>query len=195
MRTLEEIVCPMCGFRNSIEQERCVSCGAKVELFSPGALRDDVRARRYQQEDFEWKWALIGAALFSAVQSCVLGLLPALIDPFDPQGMAGLVLSVPTFLLGGVVLGALSPGKTFLEPAMGAFIAAWPTFGVVAARTPEGFEPSMLAYIVFASMGVLCALFGALGGEWLQMITARTLARGSRLSLRPARNHSGRPRS
>lgn len=190
MRTLEEIVCPVCGFRNSIEQERCVSCGAKVELVSASALQDDHRTRRYQQDDFEWKWALIGAALFSAVQTSVLGLLPAIIDSFDPQGMAGLLLSVPTFLVGGLAIGVLSPGKTFLEPAMGACMAAAPTFGVVASRTPEGFEPSVLAYIVFAGIGVLCALFGALAGEWLQVVNARSL---SGRSLRPSRAHSGRP--
>jgi hypothetical protein len=176
MRTIEEIVCPICGFRNSIEQERCVSCGAKVEVFFLTASEDEARARRYQQEDFEWKWALIGAALFTVLQLGVLGLLPALLDPFDPQGLSGLLLSVPLFLVGGVGLGACSPGKTFLEPAVGAMLASAPTLGVVAVRTPEGFEPSLLAYIVFTAMGVLMALFGALAGEWIQLTSARATA-------------------
>lgn len=176
MRTLEEIVCPICGFRNSLEQERCVSCGAKVEVLSSVASDDEPPERRYQQDDFEWKWALIGAGMFTALQSCVLGLLPAVIDAFDPLGMAGLLLSVPLFLVGGVVLGAVSPGKTFLEPAVGALIASLPTAAVVSIRTPDGLDASLLAYVVFTAMGVLMALFGALAGEWLQVVNARGYA-------------------
>jgi hypothetical protein len=169
MAAPQEITCPMCGFKNPADLERCRSCGAKVEALTASYTTDEEHARRYQQEEFEWKWALIGAALFAGLQGLVLGALPAAIAAFDPQGVSGLMLSVPVFFAGGVVLGMISPGKTFVEPAVGALLAAVPTLGLVSMRTPDGaFEPTLLAYVVCALMGVMIALFGAFLGEKLQ---------------------------
>jgi hypothetical protein len=165
----EEITCPMCGFKNPEDQERCRSCGAKVEALAVSYSAEEAHARRYQQEDFEWKWALLAAAVFTGLQGVVLGVLPALVHTFDPQGLPGLMLSVPVFFAGGIVLGLVSPGKTFIEPAVGGMIAAVPALVLVAVRTPDGFEPTALAYIVCAVMGVMMALFGAFLGEKIQM--------------------------
>ena len=55
----------MCGFKNPADLERCRSCGAKVEALATSYTAEEEYARRYQQEDFEWKWALIAAALIS----------------------------------------------------------------------------------------------------------------------------------
>jgi hypothetical protein len=161
----------MCGFKNPADLERCHSCGARIEELRASYSPEEEQARRYQQETFEWKWALIGAVLFSALQLLVLGLLPRVISSFDPQGISGLILSVPVFFVGGIVMGLISPGKTFVEPAVGAMLAAIPTLGVVSMRTPEGaFEPTLLAYIVCAVMGIMTALFGAFLGERVQML-------------------------
>ena len=172
MAAAEEVTCPMCGFKNPADQERCRSCGAKVEVLSVSYSPEDAYARRYQQEDFEWKWALVAAVVLAGLQAVVLGVLPMLIYAFDPQGPPGLMLSVPVFFVGGIVLGLVSPGKTFIEPAVGAMIAAVPALVLVAVRTPDGFEPTALAYIVCAVMGVMMALFGAFLGEKLQMGSA-----------------------
>ena len=161
----------MCGFKNPADQERCRSCGAKVEALTVAYSDDELHARRYQQEDFEWTWAALAAGVGAGLQALVLGLLPRLIYSFDPQGLGGLLLSVPVFFVAGIVLGLVSPGKTFVEPAVGSMIAAVPALALVALRTPEGFEPTTLAYIVCAVMGVMMALFGAFAGEKLQMST------------------------
>ena len=173
----DEITCPMCGFKNPADQERCRSCGAKVEILTASYTAEEEYARRYQQEDFEWKWAMIGAVLFAALQGLVLGLVPQLIGSFDPQGLQGLMLSVPIFFVGGIALGIVSPGKTFVEPAVGAMIASLPTMAVVSLRTPNGFEPTLLAYVVCAIMGVMTALFGAFVGEKWQMSSAKSQPR------------------
>jgi DNA-directed RNA polymerase subunit RPC12/RpoP len=178
MAAQDEITCPMCGFKNPAKQERCRSCGAKVEILAASYTSEEEHARRYQQEDFEWKWALLGAGLFTGLQGVILGLLPHVISAFDPQGLPGLVLSIPIFFLGGIALGIISPGKTFVEPAVGAMLAAIPTLTVVSMRTPPGaFEPTLLAYIVCAIMGVMTALFGAFVGEKWQMGSARSQPR------------------
>jgi hypothetical protein len=168
MASEQTITCPMCGFKNPEDQERCRSCGAKVEVLSASYSDEEQRARRYQQEDFEWTWAALAAGVGAGLQALVLGLLPRLVYSFDPQGLPGLMLSVPVFFVAGVVLGLVSPGKTFVEPAVGSMIAAVPTLALVSVRTPEGFEATVLAYIVCAVMGVMMALFGAFAGERLQ---------------------------
>jgi hypothetical protein len=165
-----EITCPMCGFKNPADKERCQSCGARVESLGGSHTDEDGHARRYQQEDFEWKWALIATGLFSTLQGLTLGLLPRIVSAFDPQGLPGLMLSVPIAFVGGVVMGAISPGKTFVEPAVGAMLASVPMIAIISAITPDGaFQPTLLAYVICATMGIMMALFGAFLGEKIQM--------------------------
>jgi len=172
-----EITCPMCGFKNPADRERCQSCGARVEALSSSQSDDETYARRYQQEDFEWKWALIATAMFSALQGLILGVIPLAVSAFDPQGLPGLMLSVPVAFVGGIVMGAISPGKTFVEPAVGAMLASVPTIAIISAITPAGaFEPTLLAYVICATMGIMMALFGAFLGEKIQMGGSRRTA-------------------
>jgi DNA-directed RNA polymerase subunit RPC12/RpoP len=167
MSTEREVTCPMCGFTNPESIERCRSCGAKVEELSSTYSDEQAYERRYQQDSFEWKWAARSAIAFLAAQIVILVGLPFVIRSFDPQGLAGLLISVGIFLLGGVGVGLVSPGKTFLEPALGALIAVIPTASYLAITTPEGFQPTLLAYMVSGSLGVMLALFGAFLGEKL----------------------------
>jgi len=170
MAEVAEITCPMCGFKNPADRERCQSCGARVEALASSHGDDDAHARRYQQEDFEWKWALIATAVFSALQGLILGVIPLAVRTFDPQGLPGLMLSVPVAFVGGVVMGAISPGKTFVEPAVGAMLASVPMIAIISAITPDGaFQPTLLAYVICATMGIMMALFGAFLGEKIQM--------------------------
>jgi hypothetical protein len=164
-----EIVCPMCGFSNPADAVRCHSCGAKVETVQAHYTDEEVAARRHQQENFEWKWALVATGIYLVMQTLILILLPKMISSFDPQGLPGLMLSVLVWFLGGIAVGVISPGKTFVEPAAGALIAVAPTIGYLAWSTPDGFQPSMLAYIVTALLGVMISLFGAFIGEKVQM--------------------------
>lgn len=165
--TEREITCPMCGFKNPESIERCRSCGAKVEELSTTYSDEEASDRRYQQDSFEWKWAIRSAVAFLVAQVIILVGLPFVISSFDPQGLAGLLISVGIFLVGGIGVGLVSPGKTFIEPAVGALIAVIPTASYLALTTPEGFQPTLLAYIVAGSLGVMLALFGAFLGEKL----------------------------
>jgi DNA-directed RNA polymerase subunit RPC12/RpoP/uncharacterized membrane protein YhdT len=170
MATAEkEITCPMCGFKNPESVERCRSCGAKVEEISASYSGEDAPNRRYQQEHFEMKWALVAAGVYLAVQLVILVGLPFVISTFDPQGLPGLLTSVIVWFVGGIAVGIVSPGKTFIEPAVGAMIAVIPTVSYLAITTPDGFQPTLLAYIVMALLGVMFALFGAFIGERIQM--------------------------
>ena len=166
-----EITCPMCGFKNPDSAERCRSCGAKVEELSAGHSTEDAYERRYQQEHFDWKWAVRAAGVYLAAQLVILVGLPYVISTFDPQGLPGLLISVAVWFVGGIVVGIVSPGKTYIEPAIGALIAVIPTVSYLAITTPDGFQPTLLAYIVTGLLGIMIALFGAFLGEKIQMGT------------------------
>ncbi len=164
-----DVLCPMCGGMNPPDAERCRSCGAKVEALTASYSSDEQDARRYQQDHFEWRWALRAAVVYLVAQTIILVILPFVISTFDPQGLPGLLISVVVWFFGGIVVGFVSPGKTFVEPAIGALIAVIPTVSYIAVTTPDGFQPSLLAYVVTAMLGVMISLFGAFIGEKLQM--------------------------
>jgi uncharacterized membrane protein YhdT len=166
-----EILCPMCGGKNPADVERCRSCGAKVEALNSAYSSEEEEARRYQQDHFEWRWAVRAAVVYLIAQTVILVGLPFVIPTFDPQGLPGLLISVVVWFFGGIVVGFVSPGKTFIEPAVGAMIAVIPTVTYLAVTTPEGFQPTLLAYIVTALLGVMISLFGAFLGEKFQMST------------------------
>ena len=166
--TAAEITCPMCGFKNAANTVRCVSCGAKIDALSTEYTEDELRARKNQQETFEWKWVGIAFGVFAVLQVVFLVVLPMVISSFDPQGLAGLGIAVAVWAVGGVVIGALSPGKTLFEPAVGALIAAVPTIAYLMSVTPDAFSPSLPAYIVGGVIGVVMSLFGAFAGEKIQ---------------------------
>jgi hypothetical protein len=165
----KEITCPICGYKNRSEAERCRSCGAKVEAYTAEYTAEEVQKKRYQQESFEWKWAAVAFGVYLTVQAIFLAILPLVIPTYDPQGLPGLMMSIAIWFIGGIVVGVVSPGKTFVEPAVGALIAAVPTLGYLGAITPAGFQPTILAYIVGGMLGVMVALFGAFIGERIQM--------------------------
>jgi hypothetical protein len=166
----DTVTCPMCGFENQHSAQRCASCGAKIEAFGAGEYTDEeLLARRFEQENFEWKWAGIACGIYLALQFVALVVGPRIFSSYDPQGLAGLGISVVIWFIGGIIMGLVSPGKTFLEPAVGAAIAAFPTIAYQHAITPEGFEPSMLAYIVAGLLGIMISLLGAYLGERMQM--------------------------
>ena len=168
MAATAEITCPMCGFKNAANVVRCVSCGAKIDALSAEYTEDELRARKNQQETFEWKWAFIALGVFAVLQIIFLVVLPMAISTFDPQGLAGLGIAVGVWAVGGVVIGAISPGKTLFEPAVGALIVAVPTIAYLMKVTPDAFSPSLGAYIVGGLIGVMTSLFGAFVGEKIQ---------------------------
>lgn len=171
----QEIVCPMCGHKNAAAAKRCVACGAKLEaLGNVEYTEEEEQARKHQQEGFEWKWAILSLIVYLVLQAIILGVLPRILSFYDPQGLAGLMISVVVWFAGGIVVGAISPGKTFLEPAVGALMAVVPTVGFLMLITPEGFDPSLIAYIVGGLLGVMISLFGAFIGEKVQMMVRGT---------------------
>lgn len=176
----DQIVCHVCGFKNDPKSQRCVSCGAKLEELSGTYSVAEEARKRGQQEGFAIRWAAIAFVIYLALQAIVLVALPALIPAYEPQGTNALWISLVVWFVGGVSVGFLSPGKTFIEPAVGALMAVVPTLWWISHTTPAapehlggGFQLTMPALVIGGLMGGMISLFGAFVGEKLQEMVAR----------------------
>ncbi len=174
----DQIVCHVCGFKNDPKAERCVSCGAKLEELSGAYSAEEEAKKKNQQSGFAILWAVIAFVVHLVLQAVVLVLLPMLIDAYDPQGFSALMVSIGVWFVGGVLVGVISPGKTFLEPAVGALVAVVPTVWYLVLNTPEapehlggGFQLTMPAYVIGGLLGGIISLFGAFVGEKIQDLT------------------------
>ncbi len=167
----DQIICHVCVFKNAPDAPRCVSCGAKLEAVQVEYSAEEEAARENQQEGFSVLWVFVAFGIYLTLQAIVLVLLPMAISSYDPIGVAGLGISIVVWFFGGIVVGYLSPGKTFLEPAAGAFLACIPTIAYNLFVTPAGFQPSVMEAMVLGVMGIMISLFGAFLGERLQART------------------------
>ena len=169
----ETMICAICGATNDANLERCTSCGARLEALGSADLTDEeARARRHQQETFEWKWVFVAFAIYMVLQGLILVAMPLVIDTFDPQGLAGLGISAGVWFLGGILVGVISPGKTFVEPAVAAFLAVIPTILWID-HISDVHELSLMAALVGGMIGVMITLLGAFVGEKIQMSMGR----------------------
>ena len=164
------MTCPSCGAKNSPvpANGRCVSCGATMEAIKPTRSPEADRARRYQQDGFSVVWLLI-ALLVQAVLTAALVIgLPMVVGALDFEGSNGMTVAVPVWFLGGMLLGMISPGKTFIEPVVASFMVAIPTVFYLARGQTVRTMP-LFMYVIMAAIGVLFTLIGSYIGERIQM--------------------------
>lgn len=171
----DTISCAVCGATNSISTQRCASCGARLEDLIRDLTEDEELARQHQQDTFEWKWVLIAFVLDMLLGALVFAGLPRVLPMYDPQGSVGLLIAGGVWFVGAVIVGWLSPGKTFLEPPVGALLAVLPTLAYLDSIA-DVYELPKLAYIVGGLLGVLATLMGAFVGERLQPGSSRKRA-------------------
>ncbi|MFK7991383.1 MAG: Ran-binding zinc finger domain-containing protein [Sandaracinaceae bacterium] len=180
----DELICHVCGFKNASTAERCVSCGAKLEELSGAYSAEEEARKRNQQDGFDIKWAVISFVVYVMLQGIFLVGLPAIIDAYDPQGFTALMISMAVWVSGGILVGFLSPGRTFIEPGVGALFAIIPTVWWISSFTPDagvhysgpgdlGFGLTMPAYVIGGMLGAMVSLFGAFLGERLQDLLSK----------------------
>ena len=162
--------CPSCGAKNSPvpANGRCVSCGATMEALKPIRSADAERQRRYQQEGFSVLWMLIAILVQSVLTAALVVGLPMVVSALDFEGSAGMVVAIPVWFVGGMLLGMISPGKTFIEPVVAAFLVAIPTVFYLARSQTVRTMP-LFMYIIMAAIGILFTLIGSYIGERIQM--------------------------
>ncbi len=159
--------CSGCGHLVGVSVARCGRCGFAFE--GPESIDPSLPPPPEPPSAswrIEWRWVLIALGIFAVLQAPPLLLL-------HMQSIGDLSLAMAAWMVGGILVGYLSPGKTFLEPAVAAIVCSVLTVLVLAAR-PSGAVPSVMTYVVAVLGGVLAALVGAFIGEKAQdRLTAR----------------------
>ncbi len=94
--------------------------------------------------------------------------LPKVITAIDFEGGNGMTVCIPVWFVGGLLVGMISPGRTFIEPMVASFIVAIPsTFFLVENQTVRTM-PTFL-YVIMAAIGIMFTLIGAYIGERVQL--------------------------
>lgn len=162
--------CPSCGAKNSPvpASGRCVSCGASLEQLKAIRTADAERARRYQQEGFSVLWMVIAVVVQAVLTAALVIGLPMVLNQLDFEGSNGMIVAIPVWFVGGMLLGMISPGKTFIEPVVASFLVAIPTVFYLAKGQTVRTMP-LFMYVIMAAIGVLFTLIGSYIGERIQM--------------------------
>jgi len=169
-KPVKKIVCPSCGFANSapLANQRCASCGAKVEEVKRSLTREEELERRYQQESFSVTWFMVSMAIMLVTTAAFVMGLPMVIPALDFEGSAGMMVSIPVWFFGGMLIGLVSPGRTFIEPMIAVFLVAMPTAFILYSNQTVKTMPVFM-YVLLSALGVLFTLIGAYVGERVQM--------------------------
>jgi hypothetical protein len=130
--------------------------------------REEELERRYQQEGMSVQWLIIALAVQGVLTAALVFGLPMVLTSIDFEGGNGMTVCVPVWFVGGLLVGMISPGRTFIEPVVASFIVAIPTtFFLVDSQTVRTL-PTFL-YVIMAAIGVLFTLIGAYIGERIQL--------------------------
>jgi hypothetical protein len=165
-----KILCPSCGWKHTppIPNNRCVSCGAKIEDLKRTLNRQEELERRYQQEGFSLAWFGISIGVMSVLTAALVMGLPEVLPALDFEGSAGMLIAIPVWFLGGMLVGLISPGKTFIEPVVSVFLVAIPTAFLLFTEQTVKTLPAFM-YILLSALGIMFTLIGAYIGERIQM--------------------------
>ncbi len=161
------IVCPSCGATNSPipANGRCVSCGSAMDALKS---RDGDDRERRRRDGFSPLWTGIALVVQAVLTAAIVVGLPMVVTALDFEGRYGMMVAVPVWFIGGVLLGMISPGKTFAEPAVATFLVAIPTvWQLVRSQTVRTLP--LFMYVILGAIGVLFTMVGAYVGERIQM--------------------------
>jgi len=166
----KKLICPSCGFSNTppVANNRCVSCGAKIEDLKRALTRQEELERRYQQEGFSLPWFGVSLAIMGVMTAALVMGLPMVLPALDFEGSAGMLVAIPVWFLGGMLIGLVSPGRTFIEPMLAVFLVAIPTAFLLYVNQTVKTMPAFM-YILMSALGVLFTLIGSYIGERIQM--------------------------
>jgi hypothetical protein len=125
------------------------------------------RQRRYQQDGFSAVWCGVAVLVQGVLTAAVLVGLPMAISALDFEGSVGMAMTVPLWFVGGLLVGLMSPGKTFLEPVVASVVVAIPTISYLVKSETIRVMP-LFMYVITALIGALFTVIGSWVGERLQ---------------------------
>lgn len=161
------IVCPQCSYKNAATARRCSSCGASFDQGPRSKAGAGSRAPM-QQAGFSLFWCAASVLVLAVLTAALVIGLPMVVNVLDFEGSAGMLVSIPVWFVGGLLIGMISPGRTFAEPVIAALLVAVPTVGYLFSTQTVKALP-LFMYIIMGCIGVLFTLIGAYLGERIQM--------------------------
>ncbi len=161
------VVCSACGYKNGPNAARCVSCGAAMD---PGGAKSKELARSRQpgQTGFSVLWCVIAVVVLGVLTGALVLGLPMVVTALDFEGSNGMLVSIPVWFVGGLLIGMISPGRTFIEPVVAALFVAMPTVIFLWYTQTVRVLPGFM-YVIMALIGVMFTLIGSYLGERIQM--------------------------
>ncbi len=160
--------CPSCGFDKNPPQFhplRLVRPEDGKTLGKAVRTREEELERRYQQEGISIQWLAIALTVQGVLTAALVFGLPMVIPCHQSERENnGMTVCIPVWFVGGMLVGLISPGRTFIEPVVASFVVAIPTtFFLIDSETVRTL-PTFL-YVIMAAIGVLFTLIGAYIGE------------------------------
>ena len=161
------VVCGACGYKNGPTAARCVSCGAAMDPGGPKS-KELARARQPGQTGFSVMWCVIAVVVLGVLTGALVLGLPMVVTALDFEGSNGMLVSIPVWFVGGLLIGMISPGRTFIEPVVAALLVAMPTVIFLWYTQTVRVLPGFM-YVIMALIGVMFTLIGSYLGERIQM--------------------------
>lgn len=161
------IICTACSFKNTSTATRCSSCGASLAA-DPGPRSNLDTLRPREQQGFNVLWCGIALVVLGVLTAALVIGLPRVVTALDFEGYYGMGVSILVWFLGGLLIGMISPGRTFTEPVVAALLVSIPTV-IFLWNTQSVRTFPFFMYVIMASVGVMFTLIGSYVGERIQM--------------------------
>lgn len=123
---------------------------------------------RHRDDGFSVVWAGIALLVQSVLTAAIVMGLPMVVSALDFEGRYGMMIAVPVWFVGGVLLGMISPGKTVAEPVVATLLVAMPTVWHLVHNQTVRTLPFFM-YVILALIGVMFTMVGSYLGERIQM--------------------------
>ena len=163
------VICPSCGAKNAASAgNRCVACGASMEIGREAVTRGGGGGRARSSGGFSVLWCAIAFGVQAVLTAALVMGMPMVLPILDFEGSNGMIVAIPVWFLGGTLIGMISPGKTYAEPTIASFLVQLPTVLYLWRGETVRTMPFFM-YAIMGLIGVLFALVGAYLGERIQM--------------------------
>jgi hypothetical protein len=123
--------------------------------------------RALRQRGFSFAWFAIALGVVGVLTAALVFGLPHVVPMLDFEGSAGAMVALVAYWGAGFLVGLISPGRTFAEPAVATVFVAGPTAVLLHQGQTVKVWP-FFVYVLMAALGVLFALIGAYFGERAQ---------------------------
>lgn len=117
---------------------------------------------------FSIVWLGIALVVQVVLTAAIVVGLPMVVPALDFEGRYGMMVALPVWFVGGILLGLISPGQRISEPIFATLIVAAPTVWHLV-RTQTVRTMPFFMYVILAFVGVMFTLVGSHLGERIQM--------------------------